>query len=213
MAARKCPRDVAATRWGASFYGFKAWEGRRTYEDGDDDEEDRFRECIRSVSSDENIVAKTEQGAHRRSIHPAIRDFGELGCLVADFLKELEEGLAENRREDWSRTGRGPVRGQRNERNIPSRKTHARGKGRGPPRCFWGVEVVKNVIKMCLELPREKDVMNIKRALEARAWRHYPYRYTSRSASNREIDSPQKQADSLERAERSRLWRRARRAF
>lgn len=63
-------------------------------------------------------------------------------------------------------------RGQGTDRIFHRGKTRTKRKGRRytPPWRFWGVEVerpVKNVIKMCLELPRGKDVMNIKRALEA----------------------------------------------
>lgn len=79
-------------------------------------------------------------------------------------------------------------RGQGMDRIFHRGKTGTERKGRhyALPRRFWGVEVerpVKNVIKMCLELPRGKDVMNIKQTLEA------PdaaiYRYMRRFASNR----------------------------
>lgn len=62
-------------------------------------------------------------------------------------------------------------KGQRMYRIFPSWKNaNGEEKANAPSRRFWGVEVerpVKNVIKMCLELPRGKEVMNIKRALEA----------------------------------------------
>lgn len=94
-------------------------------------------------------------------------------------------------------------------------KTRAERKGYAPPRRFWGAEVerpVKNVIKMCLELPGGKDVMNIKRALEAPDAAIYISIYAQVRKQPRtccrEIDSPQKQADSFKRVERShsRWW-------
>jgi len=59
---------------------------------------------------------------------------------------------------------------------------------------------------MCLELPRGKDVMNIKRALEALDAAIYISIYAQVRKQPRtycrEIDSPQKQADSFKRIER-----------
>jgi len=59
---------------------------------------------------------------------------------------------------------------------------------------------------MCLELPRGKDVMNIKRALETLDAAIYISIYAQVRKQPRtycgEIDFPQKQADSFKRIER-----------
>lgn len=129
-----------------TFYGSKAREGQK---------EVRGREwwgggslsriqTIATVSLDENIAlrkrgvtsqAAAAMSARTFSIHPAIRDFGKVGCFMADFReswkcwrkeKERERALADDGVQAGERSGNG--------QNISSRKTRERREEKPLPR-------------------------------------------------------------------------------
>lgn len=163
---RKCHKDVARD---ASFTILRRKKGKRRHRADEDDERGRaFASAYNRLgfSRLEYRLIKTSGSARALSIHPATR-LRQSWILCDRLSRELE--ASEKRVGDgWARL-REEVRGWTEYSIMEKRKRKDR-------RCaaswrFWGVEVerpVKNVIKMCLELPRGKDVMNIKRILERR---------------------------------------------
>lgn len=192
MLIRKCHKDIAQD---ATFHDSKAQE--RQKEMTGMTRGIAFASAYNrlGVSRREYRVAKTTGSVRAFSIHPAMRL--RQSWILCDRLSRELDASEKRVGDSWGR-----LRGQGMDRIFPSWKK--RGEERlhanAAPWRFWGVGVerpVKNVIKMCLELPRGKDVMNIKRALEKHVMplsiSIYAQVRKQPRICCREIDSPQKQ--------------------